>query len=202
MKQLCAIGLALFLSTTISSGGEFNKVLSVGDTAPVFEGLDGTDGTMHALADFKDKTAIVVIFTCISCPVANLYEERIAALAKKYAEGPEAKVAVVAINPNVVPEDRMDKMIERAKKKKYSYLYLADPTQKTAKAYGAMYTPEFFVLDRDRKIAYMGSLDDASQADKVKDQFVAAALDAILAGKKPEKGETLARGCKVRYTVR
>src|SRR5215203_5635824 len=107
MRRLFAVGLALILSVAASSGGEFNKVLSVGDAAPVFEGLDGTDGTKHSLADFKDKSAIVVIFTCNSCPVANLYEERIAALAKKYADGPDAKVAVVAINPNVVPEDRM-----------------------------------------------------------------------------------------------
>jgi peroxiredoxin len=202
MGRRFMVGLAFLLSGTVGLSGEFNKVLSVGDAAPAFEGLDGTDGFKHGLTDFKDQSAVVVIFTCNSCPVANLYEERIAALAKKYADGPGAKVAVVAINPNTIPDDRMDKMIERAKKKKYNYLYLSDPTQKTAKAYGAMYTPEFFVLDRDRKIAYMGSLDDTSKAEDVKEQFVAAALDAILAGKKPEKGETLARGCKVRYTVR
>ena len=194
--------VAFTLCTTFANAGEFNKVRSVGDAAPSFKDLDGTDGKKHSLDEFKSKSAVVIVFTCNGCPVANAYEDRIAALAKKYAEGPDAKVVVIAINVNTVPEDRLDKMIERAKKKKYTFPYLYDPTQKIAKEYGAMYTPEFFVLDANRKIAYMGSLDDKNKAEDAKEQFLASALDAMLAGKAPVKSETLARGCKIRFVDR
>ena len=202
MTSLRTTLIAFALCTTLASAGEFNKVRSIGDAAPVFTDLDGTDGKTHSLNEFKSKSAVVIVFTCNGCPVANAYEDRIAALAKKYAEGPDAKVAVIAINVNTVPEDRLDKMIERSKKKKYTYPYLYDPTQKIAKEYGAMYTPEFFVLDANHKIAYMGSLDDKNKAEDAKEPFLASALDAMLAGKAPLKSETLARGCKIRFVGR
>jgi peroxiredoxin len=197
-----ALSVALALVAAAAPAGEFNKVLSVGDKAPAYADLEGTDGKRHTLDEFKAKKAVVIVFTCNSCPVANLYEDRVAALAKKYADGPDAKVALVAINVNTVAEDRLDKMVERAKKKKYSYPYLYDPTQKIARDYGAMYTPEFFVLDGDRKVAYLGALDDTSRAEDVKVRHLEAALDAVLAGTAPAKGETLARGCKIRFTTR
>ncbi|MFO0935175.1 MAG: thioredoxin family protein [Gemmataceae bacterium] len=178
----------LFVGMTVAgvaNAGEFNKVKTVGDAAPVFTNLDGTDGKKHSLDDYKSKAAVVIVFTCNSCPIANSYEERIAALAKKYASGPEAKVALIAINVNTVPEDRLDKMIERAKKKKYAYPYLYDPSQKIAREYGAMYTPEFFILNADRKIAYMGAFDDKIKADEAKQSFAVGGRDAVLAGETP-----------------
>ena len=202
MKNIHTFCAAFVISASIANAGEFNKVLSVGDAAPVFTDLDGTDGKKHSLSEFQSKAAIVVVFTCNSCPTANAYEERIATLAKQYAHDSESKVAVVAINVNTAPEDRLDKMVERAKKKKYTYPYLYDPSQKIAKEYGAMYTPEFFVLDSNRKIAYMGSFDDKIKAEDAKEQFLIPALDTVLAGKSPAKTETLAKGCKIRFAVR
>jgi hypothetical protein len=127
-----------------------------------------------------------------------LYEDRIIALAKKHA-GPEGKAAVVAINVNTVEEDLLPAMQERAKRKKFPFAYLFDESQKIGKAYGANYTPEFFVLDRDRKVVYMGSLDDSLDPGQVKTNFVEAAISATLAGKKPATAETVAKGCRVRY---
>lgn len=201
MKSITSI-VVFILMTMQLNAGEFNKALSLGSNAPAFDGLDGTDGKKHSLSDYQSKKAVVIVFTCNSCPVANSYEDRIDSIAKKYADGTDSKVALIAINVNTIPEDRLDKMIERAKKKKYRYPYLYDPSQKIAKDYGAMYTPEFFLLDANRKIAYMGSLDDTSKAENVKEHYLMAAIDSVLAGKKPEKGETLARGCKIRFQDR
>ena len=153
MPRLVTLALVLTLPA-LTLAGEFNKKLSPGDAAPAWQNLPGTDGQKHALADLKDKPVVVVVFTCISCPVAEDYEERILAFAKKYAE----KVAVVAVNVNTVPEDRLDKMTARAQEKKYPFPYLYDESQKIAKDYGATYTPEFFVLDGERKVAYLGAL--------------------------------------------
>src|SRR5205085_8393876 len=116
------------------------------------------EGKKHALADLTDKDVVVVVFTCNSCPVAEGYEERIIAFDKKYC-GPNGKVALVAINVNVIAEDRLPRMQERAKEKGFRFPYLHDATQKIAKDNGAVYTPEFFVLDKQRKIAFMGAMD-------------------------------------------
>ena len=101
----------------------------------------------------------MLIFTCNSCPVAVGYEDRILALTKKYTD---KSTAFVAVNVNTIEEDRLDKMQERAQDKGFAFPYLYDESQRIAKDYGAMYTPEFFVLDQHRRIAYMGAMDDVS----------------------------------------
>jgi peroxiredoxin len=194
-----AIGAAAVLAAAgFVSAGEFNKRLNVGDAAPEWKDLDGVDGKKHSLANLKGKDAVVVVFTCNSCPVAQDYEDRIIAFANKHTTA-DNKVALVAINVNTVPDDRMPKMKERAEKKQFPYPYLFDPTQEIAKAYGANYTPEFFVLNKERKVVYLGAMDDKNTASEAKLNYLEEALTAALAGKPLEKGETLARGCKIRW---
>jgi hypothetical protein len=93
-------------------------------------------------------------------------------------------------------------MKERAKEKGFEFSYLYDETQKIGKLFGAEYTPEFFVLDKNRKIVYMGAMDDHSPPTMPTRHFLEDAVNAALNGQKPATGETLARGCKVRYTRR
>lgn len=195
-RLLAALSVILLASTSFA--GEFNKKLKVGDPAPAWKELPGTDGKKHSLADLKDKDAVVVVFTCNSCPIAVDYEDRIIAFAKKHA-APDSKVALVAINVNTVPEDRLDKMKARAEKRKFNFPYLYDETQQIAKDFGATYTPEFFVLDKDRKVVYMGAMDDTSNEKAAKVNYLEPAVAAVLKGEKPAKGETLARGCLIRF---
>ena len=196
--------LALFAGALCGesvSAGEFNPVLNIGDKAPVWKDLPGVDGKMHSLADLKDKPVVVVVFTCNSCPYAVDYEDRINALARQHA-GNAGKVAVVAINVNLVPADSLAKMKARAKDKGFVFPYLFDETQEIAKAYGATRTPEFFVLNSERKVVYMGAMDDNSTADKVMKKYVEPAIAAALAGNVPEVKETIAIGCNIRFARR
>lgn len=197
MLRLLSVSVAL-LALSVLQAGEYNKVLNVGDPAPAWSDLPGVDGKKHSLADLKDKDAVVVVFTCNSCPIAVDYEDRIIAFAKKHA-GPDSKLALVAINVNTIPEDKLDQMVVRAKEKGFNFPYLYDESQKIAKAYGANYTPEFSVLGKDRKIVYMGAMDDTSTAANVKVSFLDPAVQSALKGEKAEKGETLARGCRIRF---
>jgi peroxiredoxin len=189
---------ALAMLACPATAGEFNKKLNVGDPAPVWKDLPGTDGKKHSIADLKDKDVVVVVFTCNSCPIALDYEDRIIAFGKKHAHA-ESKVALVAINVNTIPDDRLDKMKIRAEKKKYNFPYLYDETQKIARDFGATYTPEFFVLNKERKVVYMGAMDDKNNESEAKTQFLEPAVAAVLKGAKPDKGETLARGCFIRW---
>ncbi len=179
-----------------ASAGEFNAVLSIGDAAPAWKDLPGTDGKTHSLADWKDTRVIVVVFTCISCPTAVDYEQRMSDLASRYAE---KSVAVVPICVNQVKQDRLEALTERVTKQKPTYHILYDESQQIAKDYGAVFTPEFFVLNEDRKVIYMGAMDDSTDPEKVKDTWVEQAILAALAGENPATEETIARGCRVRY---
>lgn len=183
-------------SAGIAAAGEYNPVLSIGDAAPAWKNLPGVDGKTHSLADLKEIPVIVVVFTCNSCPYAVDYEDRINALAKEHA-GDSPKVRVVAINVNLASEDRLPKMQARAKEKGFAFPYLFDESQEIAKAYGATRTPEFFVLNKERKIVYMGAMDDNSNAEKVTKQYVKPAIAAAFEGKTVK--ETVAIGCNIRF---
>ena len=197
MKSLISYAIALMLFSS-SFGGEFNKKLSLGDVAPEWKNLPGVDGKSHSLSDLKDKEVVVVVFTCNSCPIAEDYEDRLISFAQKHAEK-ESKIALVAINVNTGADDKLEKMKVRAEKKKFSFPYLYDESQKIAKEYGASYTPEFFVLDTHRKVVYMGAMDDKTKAADVKVNYLDPAVESALKGDKPKSGETLARGCMIKF---
>lgn len=193
-----ACAAAMLLAASAAPAGEFNPVLSIGDAAPAWTDLPGADGNKHSLADLKDKQVVVVVFTCNSCPYAVDYEDRLVAFAKEHG-GKDSPVALVAINVNRIEEDSLEAMTQRAKDKGFTFPYVFDESQNIAREYGATYTPEFFVLDAQRKIAYMGAMDDNADAMKVKERYIADAVAAVLAGKQPEKKETPAVGCGIRY---
>lgn len=197
MRTLSFVGGLLLTVCNWSqlAAGQFNDVLSIGDAAPAWVDLPGVDDKTHSLANLKDRPFVVVVFTCNSCPVSNDYEDRINAFAKKHA----ADVAVIAINVNTVAADRLPKMKERAQEKKYAFPYLYDESQKIGKAYGAAFTPEFFLLNKERKVVYMGGLDDNSDPEIVKHHYLEDALQATLRGESPATAETVSIGCRVRY---
>jgi len=200
--------LALFLATTLRAG-EFNPVLRIGDESPTWKELPATDGKTYSFDSFKKAEVLVVVFTCNSCPYSVDYEDRIVKLSKHYQQQEKdfekeskkehAKVSVVAINVNLVKEDLLPAMKERAEKKEFNFPYLFDECQQTAKDFGATFTPEFFVLNRERNVVYMGALDDNTDAKKVRRRHVYEAIEATLAGKEIKVAETVAIGCGVRY---
>lgn len=200
--MLRALLCLLLPAVALAGPGKFNKTLAPGDTAPEWKDLTGTDGKKHSFADHKDKEVLVVVFTCNTCPVAENYEDRIVAFAKAHA-GEKGKVGFVAINPNSGKDEDLPAMTKRAKKKEFPFAYLSDPTQETTKKYGAMYTPEFFVLNKERKVVYTGAMDDKSPPGEAKVQHLEAAVKATLAGEKVPTPETsAAAGCKIKLKAK
>jgi peroxiredoxin len=193
---LLVAGVALLSPT---QAGKYNKKVSIGDAAPTFNDLPGTDDKKHSLQDHKDKDVVVVVITCNHCPVSLSYEDRIIALTKKYAD---KKVAVVAISVSHEEADRMPKMKKRASEKGFNFPYLYDESQKIGRALGASVTPEFFVLDKERKIAYMGSLDDSISTKTIRKKYVEDAVDALLKGESITVKETRPKGCSLEYAKR
>lgn len=197
-KWELAVTLAavVILLTVCSSDAAPLAKLKIGDAAPDWSGIIGVDDKEHGLSEYKKAKAIVLVFTCNHCPVAVAYEDRLIALQKDYQK---KGVQVVAVNVNNIPADRLDKMKERAKEKEFNFPYIYDSSQKMGHDYGATVTPHVFLLDKDRKVAYMGAVDDNNNPKKAEAHYLRDALDALLAGKKPEKPVTRERGCTVKY---
>jgi peroxiredoxin len=183
----------------VHAQGKFNEKVKIGDQAPVYSNLPGTDGKMHSLSDLSGKDIVVVVITCNHCPVAQNYENRLINFTKKYVKSEGSKVALVAINVNNGDDDKLPKMIERAKEKGFNFPYLYDASQKIGRDFGATVTPEFFVLNKERKIVYTGTMDDAQKESKVTKHYLTDAVDAALKGQTPTMSETRPFGCGVQY---
>jgi len=173
--------------------------LATGAPAPDFS-LPGIDGKTHTLGSFKDKKALVVCFSCNHCPYVQAAEDRMIAFQKDY--GPKG-VQLVCINPNdeqAYPEDSFEGMKKRAKARGFNFVYLRDESQKVARAYGAVCTPEFFVFGADRKLAYHGRIDDGyNDAGKAKKHDLREAAEAVLKGGKIAEPVTMAMGCSIKW---
>ena len=170
--------------------------LKIGQAAPDFQNIIGVDDKEHALADYQKAKLVVVVFICNHCPVAVAYEDRLIALQKQYKD---KGVQLVAVNVNNSPADRLEKMKIRAKQKGFNFPYLYDEMQKMGHDYGAKVTPHVFLLDQDRKIAYLGAIDDNMKVEKVRKHYLRDALESLLAGKKPPVEITKAFGCSIVY---
>ena len=193
-KLIAVAALFAFFAGTSPNGG-----LEVGDTAPDFS-LKNVDGKMISLANFKDAKGYVVIFTCNTCPYSMFYEDRIIELHEKFADN---GFPVIAINPNdekKQTKDSFEEMVKMADEKGYPFPSVQDKTQEITKAYGATNTPHVYVLNKDRKVVYIGAIDnnprDANSADKF---YVEDAIKAIEANKAPATTKTKAIGCTIKW---
>ena len=172
--------------------------VALGAEAPQFD-LPGVDGQNHSLDSYGDAEALVLIQSCNHCPYVQAWEDRMSALARDYAD---RGVRVVAVNSNDAehyPADSFEEMQKRASARGFAFDYLYDEPQEIARTLAAERTPEVFVFDRDRRLAYHGAIDDNRDEAGVQQQYLRDALDAVLSGEDPAVAETPAVGCTVKW---
>ncbi|MGH9767485.1 MAG: redoxin domain-containing protein [Blastocatellia bacterium] len=183
--------------------------LKIGAKAPSFD-LPGADGKNWKLSDFDQAKILVVIFTCNHCPTAQYYEERIKKLVTDYKD---KGVAFVAISPNdpdsVRPDelgytdlgDTLEEMEVRARDRQFNFPYLlgGGKYEAVARAYGPKATPHAYIFDAERRLQYVGRIDDSEREKFVRVRDVRLALDAMLAGKEIAVKENRVFGCSVKW---
>jgi len=177
-----------------------STMLELGTPAPEFS-LPDFDGRVHSLADFADAPALLVAFICNHCPFVRHLRDEFAAVAREYQP---RGLAVVAVNSNDVeayPHDGPDAMREEAARLGYVFPYLLDVTQGVAKAYRASCTPDFFLFDARRRLAYRGQFDDSRPGNgrPVTGVDLRAAIDATLAGGSPAAEQLPSLGCNIKW---
>ncbi len=179
----------------------YNKVVKVGDKAPDFSGVPAIspsgEQTSLSLSDLKEDV-VVLTFLANHCPAVQAADDRIIDFANDYKDKP---VKVVAVCVDVSNDgDKLPGIKGHIKEKKIPYTYGYDETQAIGRAYGATNTPHFFVLDKERKIRYIGAMDNSVMNEsKVTKHYLRDAVDALLSGKTPTLDETRADGCGIRY---
>jgi peroxiredoxin len=211
VKSFCSslgrVGVVVILSLS-TWAQQSHPILAIGSPAPNFE-LPGIDGGIHKLSDYSASRVLVVIFTCNHCPIAQMYERRIAQLNADYKD---RGVSVVAIEPNdpeaiTIDEldssdisDSLEEMKIRAEYKHLNYPYLYDgETQSVANAYGPQATPHAFVFDSDRRLRYEGRVDNSYRSEMVTTHEVRDAIDALLAHHEVAVKHTGVFGCSTKW---
>lgn len=175
------------------------KNLKIGSQMPAFN-LRSVDGKYYSPDLFKDKKALVVIFSCNHCPYVQAYEERIKDIAQDYAVKGVALVAINSNDDSQYEEDSFENMIKRAEDKNFNFPYLRDEDQSVAKTFDASHTPEIFLFDSVNKLAYHGKIDDNwKEPEKAKSKYLRSALDELLAGKEISVPETFSIGCTIKW---
>ncbi len=177
-----------------------SRMLDLGTPAPEFD-LPDPSGARHGLGDFAGARALAVAFICNHCPYVKLIKPALARFGRDYADKGLAMVAISSNDVAAYPADAPDKMAEDAVAFGYPFPYLFDEDQSVAKTYGAVCTPDFFLFDADRKLAYRGQFDEArpSNGAEPTGADLRAAADAVLAGRPAPVDQKPSIGCNIKW---
>lgn len=173
------------------------QVLKTGMQAPAFT-LKGVDGKMHSLSDFKAKSTLV-IFMCNHCPFVKARIGEIIELQSKFNPSELQVIGINSNDPNYEDEG-FDNMVKFAKEYNVNFPYLIDDSQDVARAYGAVCTPDPFLLDASSKLVFHGRINDAMEPEaKPNVPVMENNVRTLLEGKKIEKDFDPSIGCSIKW---
>ncbi len=178
-----------------------SNMVALGTQAPDFTIPDTVSGESFSLNDLKSDKATVVMFICNHCPYVIHINDGLVKLTNEYSS---MGVSFIAISSNDIinyPEDSPEKMKQNAERLGYNFPYLYDESQEVAKAYNAACTPDFYIYDKDMKLAYRGQFDDSRPGNgkPVTGKDVREALDNMLAGEPVSNKQIPSIGCNIKW---
>jgi len=176
-------------------------MLTLGDPAPDFHLPDTISGKSMSLATNLGKYGTLVMFVSNHCPFVVHILEEIRNIDRDYQEKGIRLFAISANDIESYPADAPDKMSELARAQGWSFPYLYDESQETAKSYGAACTPDFFLLDSEGALAFRGRMDGSSPGNDVPvtGQDLRTALDSVLAGQRVPGPQQPSIGCNIKW---
>jgi peroxiredoxin len=173
----------------------------LGTQAPEFALSRVDTGRVVALRDLAGAPATLVMFLCAHCPYVKHIAPVLATLTSEYLKAGVAIVGIASNDATAYPDDAPDALAQDAAERGYQFPYLYDESQAVAKAYHAACTPDFFLFDRDRRLAYRGQFDASRPRNElpVTGADLRAALDAVLAGTPVPKPQYPSIGCNIKW---
>jgi peroxiredoxin len=178
-----------------------STMLELGTHAPDFSLPEVSAGRKVSLNDFRDKDVLLVMFICHHCPFVQHVKSELARLGRDYASKSAGIVAISANDPAVSADDSPEGLKRMAAEWGLPFPVCFDESQSVARAYAAACTPDFFVFDRGRKLAYRGQLDDSrpSNGKPVTGADLRSAIDALLAGRAPNPDQKASISCNIKW---
>ncbi len=178
-----------------------SKMMPLGTPMPEFALTDTVTGRLVNTRELESRTGFLVLFICNHCPfVIHIRQE----LVKVAHEALDLNVHVVAINSNSVqshPQDGPEHMKALAQSERWRFPFLFDQTQAVAKDFGAACTPDIFLFDRDRHLAYRGQFDASrpSNGKPVTGSDLRTAIKALAAGLPVPTDQKPSIGCNIKW---
>ena len=178
-----------------------SRMIELGTTAPDFLLPDAVSGQTVSLRTFEGKKALLVMFICPHCPFVKHVQNELASLGRDYADRDVGIVAISSNDAESYPEDSPPRLKEMAERLGFRFPYCYDENQEIASAYGAACTPDFFLFDASRRLAYRGQLDDSRPGNGVPVTGIdlRSAMDAVLANLPVNGNQKPSIGCNIKW---
>ena len=199
MNRKFVILFIIFLSSLV-----FAQQAKLNESAPEFK-LTDSNGSEHSLSDFKGKI-VVLEWINYDCPfVKKHYDSKnMQSLQEKYTKEGIIWLAICSSNKGKQGNFSVEEIIKRTNERGAKFTaYLIDEDGKVGKMYGAKTTPHMYIIDKSGMLVYAGGIDDkaSTDVDDIQDakNYVASALDELLAGKEVSVRSSAPYGCSVKY---
>lgn len=178
-----------------------STMLALGTPAPDFRLPDVTTGEIITLERFRDKKALLVMFICRHCPYVKHVQNELARIGNDYADTPLGIVAISSNDASAYPDDAPASLREMASELGFRFSYCYDESQETARAYSAACTPDFFLFDQSRNLAYRGELDPSRPGNNVPVNGceLRAAIENLLNGRPVDQNQKPSLGCNIKW---
>jgi peroxiredoxin len=178
-----------------------STMLALSTPAPAFQLPDVVSGATISLSTFAGNKALLVMFVCQHCPFVKHIQPELAKLSQDYTGSGLGIVAISANDVEKHPDDSPEKLKQMAEDLGWKFPVCYDETQAVAKAYTAACTPDFFLFDIDRRLAYRGQLDDSRPGNgkPLTGKDLRAAIDRLLAGQPVDPDQTPSIGCNIKW---
>jgi peroxiredoxin len=176
---------------------ESSQKLKTGQKAPDFN-LIGIDGKLYSLNDFNSKT-LLIIFMCNHCPFVKARIKDIVDLQSHFTKD---KLLIVGINSNdpQYEEEGFENMKKFSQEYKMNFPYLFDETQKIAKTYGAVCTPDPYLFDGEKRLVFHGKINDASNPDSTPTRDIMKEnIEKVLRDEKIVRDFDPSIGCSIKW---
>jgi len=173
-------------------------MVPLGTPAPDFA-LPNLAGTSVRRDDFAAAPALLVAFLCNHCPYVRHIEAELSSLLAQFPS-----LAVVGICTNDVdayPDDQPERLAKQAHRAGWAFPYLVDHDQRIGRAYNAACTPDFFLYDLQRRLAYRGAFDESTPGNgkPVTGDLLRTAVAQVLAGQPVPEPHRPSMGCSIKW---
>jgi peroxiredoxin len=180
---------------------DFPERMPAGTAAPSFALPDVCTGLVRTLEELAGPTGTLVVFLCAHCPYVVHVRGMLTDLSEEYFPAGISTIGISANDPIAYPDDSPENLRKMAEENELPFPVLFDATQDVARAYTAVCTPDFFLFDKDRRLAYRGRLDASSprNGQPLTGEDLRRALEAVTEGAAVAEPWPGALGCSIKW---